>query len=125
MIEFPKCKCGNDAVVTRRSGHYCMTCLAERNVVKSTTRTRKTRTGTMLTPEYAMGIAALPAMKVGGTRKPRLTDGQHHPCKVTKVDGTTYVLTTTRNARKIAKQNIAAIPAHKLTAADLKPILAD
>jgi hypothetical protein len=118
-----KCKCGNVATVTRRSGNYCTSCLVASDIMRNATP--KTHKVLYLNSELAIPIGINDGTRIGGTRKPRMSDGIHHPCLVTRSDGSQYVITTTRNVKRLQRQAIAAIPAHRLNAADLRPVFAD
>lgn len=121
-----KCKCGNVATVTRRSGNYCMSCIAAKQLLDNAVARSTHKSQVLyLNSELAIPIGINDGTRVGGRRKPRISDGVHHPCLVTRQDGSQYVITTTRNVKRMARQAIAETPAHKLTAADLAPVFAD
>lgn len=121
-----RCKCGNVATVTRRSGSYCTSCLTAKSIIDNAVARSTHKSQVLyLNSELAIPIGINDGTRVGGRRKPRLSDGISHPCLVTRQDGSQYIITTTRNVKRLARQAIAEVPAHKLTAADLAPVFAD
>lgn len=66
------------------------------------------------------------ATRVGGTRRPRLSDGKSHPCLITRADGSQTVIVKSRNSRDRRKKTTTYVDIpHRTTAADLPAIFAD
>lgn len=79
-----------------------------------------------LNTELARPIGIVDGTSVGGTRRPR-TYQKSSPCLVTRADGSQYVIASKQAKQKIARRTFVShnAPAHRITAADLKPLFAD
>lgn len=85
-------------------------------------RARSNSRDAMVVREDARAMGATTALRPGGTRRPRVSQ-QASPCLVTRADGSQYVIASKQVTRTIARKQVASLPAHRITAADLRPIM--